>query len=254
MQVFCFFSVSSALHDSFCVKRGMGYTDIQHPLGLYEDNRSPTALICLWVVVTFCFQGHLQPLIRSLVPEYTVLVFDFLGHGVRHSAFGFNAFDQNTAAALIQWNRHNRRWFCPRQILMLRRLWAGTKQALSSMLLSWNSAGVEAVGNANGWKVCIVLNLDDLIWSNLICRSLSLLPGHGSPRQSMLWRRKASGGSYSMAAVSLAKPKAGCFVCHFSNLPSSKWKYLLIHDDSWFITVIISYSFHHFQITFCCNM
>ena len=46
---------------------------------------------------------------------------------------------------------------------MLRRLWAGTKQALSSMLLSWNSAGVEAVGNANGWKVCIVLNLDDLI-------------------------------------------------------------------------------------------
>lgn len=190
---------------------------------------------CLWVVVTFSCQGHLRPLIRSLVPEYTVLVFDFLGHGVRHSAFRFNAVDQKTAC---EGNRHPGGWFCPRPILMLRRLWAGAKQALSNMLLSLNLA--RGRGGRKWEKMesvyclyCIEFwrsDVDDLIWSNLICRS-PFLPGHGSLRQSLLWTRKASGESYSMAAVSLAKLKAGCFVCHFSNLPSSKQNYSLIYDS-----------------------
>ena len=44
-EVFSLFSISSALHDYFNLNRGMRYADIQYPLGLYEDNRSPTALI-----------------------------------------------------------------------------------------------------------------------------------------------------------------------------------------------------------------
>lgn len=213
----------------------MRYADIQYHLGLYGDSRSPTALI---LSLSCC---------DILLPGALAAADPFIGTGVHGAclwlsgpwrkalSFCFFAVDRKTAC---QGNRQPRGWFCPRQILMLRRLWAGAKQALSNMLLSLNLA--QDRGGPKWEKLesvyclyCIEFwrsDVDDLIWSNLICRSL-FLPGHGSLRQSLLWTRKASGESYSMAAVSLAKLKAGCFVCHFSNLPSSKQNYSLIYDS-----------------------
>lgn len=223
----------------------MRYADIQYHLGLYGDSRSPTALI---LSLSCC---------DILLPGALAAADPFIGTGVHGAclwlsgpwrkalSFCFFAVDRKTAC---QGNRQPRGWFCPRPILMLRRLWAGAKQALSNMPLSLNLA--QDRGGPKWEKLesvyclyCIEFwrsDVDDLIWSNLICRSL-FLPGHGSEAVAAL-DKKGFRRVLLYGCSIFGKAESWLFCLSFLESPKLKAELFI---DLWFITHN-SYDFYHF--------